>query len=68
MAEATPLDRKLGIKPGHLVTLRHAPPGWMFPDVTVLEGDPRRGWFIPWWIHTLRGWISARMLLISTAG
>ncbi|MEV6610176.1 hypothetical protein [Kutzneria sp. NPDC051319] len=39
MAEGTPLDRKLGIKPGHLVTLRHAPPGWLFPDVTVQEGE-----------------------------
>lgn len=39
MAEGTPLDRKLGIKPGHLVTLRHAPPGWLFPDVEMVEDD-----------------------------
>jgi len=40
MAEGTtPLDRKLGIKPGHQVTLRHAPPGWAFPDVELVEDD-----------------------------
>ncbi|HEY0499262.1 MAG TPA: DUF3052 family protein [Kutzneria sp.] len=42
--EATPLDRKLGIKPGHQVTLRHAPPGWTprewaLPDVEMVEDD-----------------------------
>jgi len=45
MAEGTtPLDRKLGIKPGHQVTLRHAPPGWpprelALPDVEMVEDD-----------------------------
>ena len=39
MAAGTPLDRKLGIKPGHLVTLRHAPPGWTFTDVEMVEDD-----------------------------
>jgi hypothetical protein len=42
--EATPLDRKLGIKPGHQVTLRHTPPGWpkeiqRCPDVEMVEDD-----------------------------
>jgi hypothetical protein len=40
MAEGTtPLDRKLGIKPGHQVTLRHAPSGLRFPDVEMVEDD-----------------------------
>ena len=40
MAEGTtPLDRKLGIKPGHQVTVRHAPRGWVFPDVEMVEDD-----------------------------
>ncbi|MFC0549070.1 DUF3052 family protein [Kutzneria chonburiensis] len=40
MAEGTtPLDRKLGIKPGHQVTLRHAPSGFTFPDVEMVEDD-----------------------------
>lgn len=39
MVEGTPLVRKLGIKPGHLVTLRHAPAGWTFPDVELVEDD-----------------------------
>jgi len=39
MVEGTPLVRKLGIKPGHFVTLRHAPAGWTFPDVELVEDD-----------------------------
>jgi hypothetical protein len=39
MPEGTPLVRKLGIRPGHLVALRHAPPGWTFPDVELVEDD-----------------------------
>jgi hypothetical protein len=39
MPEGTPLDRKLGLKAGHLVALRHAPPGWTFPDVELVEDD-----------------------------
>ena len=44
MPEGTPLDRKLGIKPGHRVTLRHAPPDWpprewALPDVEMVEDD-----------------------------
>jgi hypothetical protein len=34
----TPLHRKLGVKPGHLVLVRGVPAGW---DATVL--DPERG-------------------------
>jgi hypothetical protein len=37
MSEGTPLDRKLGLKPGHVVTLRHAPPGWTQRDSTLLD-------------------------------
>jgi hypothetical protein len=29
----TPLARKLRIKPGHRVVLRHAPAGWALPDL-----------------------------------
>ncbi|WP_225729399.1 MULTISPECIES: DUF3052 domain-containing protein [unclassified Nocardia] len=29
----TPLHRKLGIKPGHRVVLRHAPPRWRIPEL-----------------------------------
>ncbi|WP_433663510.1 DUF3052 domain-containing protein [Nocardia sp. CA-128927] len=29
----TPLAKKLGIKPGHRVVLRHRPPGWQIPDL-----------------------------------
>ncbi|MFI9382657.1 DUF3052 family protein [Kutzneria sp. NPDC052558] len=44
MVEGTPLDRKLGVKPGHRVTLRHAPSGWPQGDsplrhVEMVEDD-----------------------------
>ncbi|MFB8280611.1 DUF3052 domain-containing protein [Nocardia colli] len=29
----TPLAKKLGIKPGHRLALRHRPPGWRIPDL-----------------------------------
>ncbi|PXX62364.1 hypothetical protein DFR70_107232 [Nocardia tenerifensis] len=29
----TPLAKKLGIKPGHRIALRHSPPGWRVPDL-----------------------------------
>lgn len=29
----TPLAKKLGIKPGHRLALRHRPPGWQIPDL-----------------------------------
>ncbi|MFI7004870.1 DUF3052 domain-containing protein [Nocardia sp. NPDC050175] len=29
----TPLAKKLGIKPGHRVVLRHRPRGWQIPDL-----------------------------------
>ncbi|MFF2215073.1 DUF3052 domain-containing protein [Streptomyces antibioticus] len=41
----TPLAKKLGIRPGHRLRLRHAPPGWAVPDlpddVTPRPGGPR---------------------------
>ncbi|MCX4763988.1 DUF3052 domain-containing protein [Streptomyces sp. NBC_01275] len=41
----TPLARKLGVKPGHRLRLRHAPPGWAVPDLPadcdVAPGGPR---------------------------
>ncbi|WP_037735337.1 DUF3052 family protein [Streptomyces sp. 303MFCol5.2] len=41
----TPLARKLGVKPGHRVRLRHAPAGWDLPGlpdgVQVAPGGPR---------------------------
>ncbi|MDQ0582542.1 DUF3052 domain-containing protein [Streptomyces rishiriensis] len=41
----TPLARKLGVKPGHRVRLRHAPAGWDVPGlpdgVQVAPGGPR---------------------------
>ncbi|MFI7498939.1 DUF3052 domain-containing protein [Streptomyces sp. NPDC049687] len=42
---ATPLVRKLGVKPGHRLRLRHAPPGWAVPGLPegtdVAPGGPR---------------------------
>jgi hypothetical protein len=41
----TPLAKKIGIKAGHRVRLRHAPAGWDVPDLPdgcdVAEGSPR---------------------------
>ncbi|MGI5399780.1 DUF3052 domain-containing protein [Streptomyces sp. CA-135486] len=41
----TPLAKKIGIKPGQRVVLRHRPPGWAIPDlpegVTVGERGSR---------------------------
>ncbi|MEW2046151.1 DUF3052 domain-containing protein [Streptomyces sp. NPDC005476] len=41
----TPLARKLGVKPGHRVRLRHAAPGWDVPGlpdgVHLAPGGPR---------------------------
>ncbi|MER5198249.1 DUF3052 domain-containing protein [Streptomyces sp. NPDC002755] len=41
----TPLARKLGVKPGHRVRLRHAPAGWEVPGlpdgVHLAPGGPR---------------------------
>ncbi|NUP22505.1 MAG: DUF3052 domain-containing protein [Streptomyces sp.] len=41
----TPLAKKIGIKPGHRVRLRHAPAHWDIPglpeDCDVAEGSPR---------------------------
>ncbi|KUL45150.1 hypothetical protein ADL12_04395 [Streptomyces regalis] len=41
----TPLARKIGIKPGHRVRLRHAPARWDIPGLPegcdVAEGTPR---------------------------
>ncbi|WP_405967627.1 DUF3052 domain-containing protein [Streptomyces sp. NBC_00015] len=41
----TPLARKLGVKPGHRVRLRHAPAGWDLPGlpdgVHASPGGPR---------------------------
>jgi hypothetical protein len=40
----TPLAKKIGIKPGHEVHLRHSPIGWEIPGLpdgcTVTEGGP----------------------------
>ncbi|MEV6109589.1 DUF3052 domain-containing protein [Streptomyces sp. NPDC051940] len=40
----TPLAKKLGVKPGHLVHLHHRPAGWTLPeppeDCTVAAGGP----------------------------
>ena len=42
-ASGTPLAKKLGVKPGHRVRLRHAPAGWDVPglpdDVHVVHDD-----------------------------
>lgn len=41
----TPLARKLRIKPGHHVVLRHAPEGWTIPDLpdgVRLDAEPGR--------------------------
>ncbi|GHF76260.1 DUF3052 domain-containing protein [Streptomyces griseosporeus] len=38
----TPLARKIGIKPGHRVRLRHAPGGWVIPGLpegAVVDAD-----------------------------
>lgn len=44
-ASGTPLARKIGIKPGHRVRLRHAPARWDVPGLPegcdVAEGSPR---------------------------
>ncbi|MFF3938255.1 DUF3052 domain-containing protein [Streptomyces phaeofaciens] len=41
----TPLARKLGVRPGHRLRLRHAPPGWDVPGlpdgVDLAPGGPR---------------------------
>lgn len=38
----TPLVKKVGVKPGHTVVLRHAPAGWTLPDlppdVSIVNG------------------------------
>ncbi|MFK4225612.1 DUF3052 domain-containing protein [Streptomyces sp. NPDC019890] len=43
----TPLAKKIGVKPGQRVVLRHRPPGWAIPDlpegVTVWERGSRDG-------------------------
>ncbi|MBK6016178.1 DUF3052 domain-containing protein [Streptomyces sp. MBT53] len=42
---ATPLAKKIGVKPGHRVRLRHAPDGWDIPglpeDCEVADGGTR---------------------------
>lgn len=44
-ASGTPLARKIGIRPGHRVRLRHAPAQWDIPGLPdgcdVAEGGPR---------------------------
>ncbi|MQY31214.1 DUF3052 domain-containing protein [Nocardia aurantia] len=44
MTEPAPLARKIGMKPGHIVHLRHRPAGWVVPDApagcAIAEGDP----------------------------
>ncbi|MFE7277030.1 DUF3052 domain-containing protein [Streptomyces sp. NPDC057623] len=44
-ASGTPLARKIGIKPGHRIRLRHAPAGWDIPGLPdgceVAAGGPR---------------------------
>ncbi len=38
----TPLARKLGVKPGHRVLLRHAPAAWTIPDLPAEVNVTRR--------------------------
>jgi hypothetical protein len=38
----TPLVKKLGVKPGHLVLLKHAPTGWRIPDLPAGAATSRR--------------------------